>query len=548
MVTVTTGMVTNRGQKSADTLRAAVHGTLFYAIATTTSALAQSPPEGSPPPAPTDRRVSSLPGVAGPAWLFVPRIGITASATDNAAQSIDALAKRDLVTELTPGFRLQNIGARSSILLDWQVRYVRYLDESRLNNSSTQLNAQFNFQPIEKFAFVDSLATISQQNRSPFADALANGGLTPDENQNNRVDTKTFRISPYVRGHVGDIARYQIRYNETEVRTDDNAIPSTRLLELVGKISNASPGAKIGWSGEFNLLQLRNATVERLNDNRVRGTLFYALTDQFHLTGTFGRDATDFAADTRRSNNIYGAGFEWSPSTRTQVAALREHRFFGEGYVMQLSHRTPRTSWRASATRDVTALPQQLAAVDPGSVYGVFYDLLASAVPDPTLRADAARSRLQQAGIAPNAALTGGFLTTRPYLATSRDLTVALLGIRNTITMTYRLRDQVSTGPTTVRGNPLATNEDIRQEAINVAWAYRLTPLMTMTLQSSLLETNGLTTTSDSSRQKLRSFMLARPLSPKATVSLGWRGTVFTSTVTRSYSENVLFGTLNYRF
>jgi uncharacterized protein (PEP-CTERM system associated) len=556
-------MARNKWRQPADSLRATAH-ILLCTLGAAVPAIAQVAPEGLPPavappaPAPAPAipalrpRIVEIPGLAGAGWLFTPRVGLVETATNNAGQAIGSLAKRDWVTEFTPGFRLQNIGAQSALLLDWQTRLARYKNEPRLNNSTQQLNAQFNFQPVEKFFFVDSLAAINQQNRSPFAIALANDALTPDDAFKNRVDTRTYRISPYVRGHIHDFARYQVRFNETEVRTDENAIPSTRLRELVGKIFSANPGAKIGWSGEFNLLQINNATVVRLNDNRIRGSLIYALTDQFRVTGSFGRDATDFAVASaaigRRSNNIYGAGFEWSPSARTQVAALREHRFFGEGYVMQFSHRTPRTSWRVSATRDVTALPQQLAAVDPGTVYNALHDLLTSAIPDPTARAEAARTRLQQVGIAPNAALGGGFLTTRPYLSTSRNATVALLGIRNTITLTYSQRDQLSVGPAIVRGNTLATSEDVRQKVVNAAWAYRLTPIMTLTLQGSRLETEGLNDSGRRSRQTLQSLVLSRPLSAKANISFGLRNTDFKSTVVRSYSERVLFGALNYRF
>jgi uncharacterized protein (PEP-CTERM system associated) len=546
-------MALNKSGSPAAPFSVAVRGLLLFA-AGATSAIAQSLADEPSTRAPlrTPSQFAEIPGLTGPAWLFVPRVAITQSATDNAPRAASALATRDWVTEITPGIRLQRVSARSALLVDWQVRIARYLDESRLNNSSQQLNVEFNFQPVERFLFVDSLATINQQNRSPFANALTSDGFAPDDAQNNRVDTRTYRISPYVRGHVRDIARYQLRFNETEVRTDERAIPSTRLIEFVGKISNASPNAKIGWSTEFNLLQLRNATVERLNDNRIRGTVIYAVTDQVRVTGSFGRDATDFAitsaTNARRSNNIYGAGVEWSPSPRTQVAALREHRFFGEGYVMQLSHRTPRTAWRASATRDVTALPQQLAAVDPGTVFSVFNDLLTSAIPDPAARAEAVRTRLQQVGIAPNASLGGGFLTTRPYLATSRNASVALTGVRNTITLTYSKRDQVSIGPTTVRGNRLTTAEDVRQEALNAAWAYRLTPLTTITLQGSRLESDGINAVANRSRQALQSVVASRPLSAKATISLGLRNTDFRSTVARSYSERVLFGTLSYRF
>jgi uncharacterized protein (PEP-CTERM system associated) len=491
--------------------------------------------------------------LSGAPFQIQPRISITTTYSDNPARALNAIAESDWVAEIAPGIRLQRVGPRAKLYVDWQRRFNQYASESRLNNSYQLLDARFSVTPIEQLFFVDSLAAITQQNQSPFANALSSASgrgalIAGDPLRANRVETKTFQISPYVRGRIGDFARYQMRFNETEIRSDQTTIPSTRTLELVGKITNANPLARISWSGEFNLLQLRNATVERLNDNRIRGSVIYALTDQLRITGTFGRDATDFAANTRKSNNIYGAGLEWSPSVRTRVAALREHRFFGEGYVVQFSHRTPRTAWRASSTRDVTALPQRLAAVDPGSVFGVFYDLLASSIPDPLARAEAVNTRLQQTGIPPAQALGGGFLTTRPYLALTHEASIALLGVRNTLSFSYTDRKQRATGPASVRGNRLTVEEDVAQETMSASWAYRLTPLLTATVQASRLKSNGLSITRNRSQQDVQSLVFSRPLSARANVSFGVRHVELDSTVARSYRENALFAALSYRF
>src|SRR5205807_6014513 len=112
---------------------------------------------------------------------------------------------------------------------------------------STQrfLNSSANVEAVDTLLFVEARAAISQQNRSPFGPAVTPDPSTPSAN---RVETAVYQVAPTLRGQLSDIASYQLRLNETSVRADNVSLPGTRTTEWVGKISDASSSAKLGWA------------------------------------------------------------------------------------------------------------------------------------------------------------------------------------------------------------------------------------------------------------------------------------------------------------
>ena len=46
---------------------------------------------------------------------------------------------------------------------------------------------------------------------------------------------------------------------------------------------------------------------------------------------------------TSSKDTVYGVGFEWRPTERTNVVGKWEHRFFGSSYLFSFDHRTPLT-------------------------------------------------------------------------------------------------------------------------------------------------------------------------------------------------------------
>ena len=176
-------------------------------------------------------------------FRLVPIVAVAQTYSDNAALLPGELARSGWVTGISPGIRADLAGARVKGFLDYRLTETRYSSESRFNGTQNFLDSFAKVEAVDKLLFVEARANISQQNRSPFGAAVTPDLSTPSAN---RVETTVYQVAPTLRGHLSDIASYQLRLNETNVRVDDASLPDTRTTEWVGKISNASPSAKLG--------------------------------------------------------------------------------------------------------------------------------------------------------------------------------------------------------------------------------------------------------------------------------------------------------------
>ncbi len=477
------------------------------------------------------------------AWNVQPEIALAETFTDNAALAPSALAKNSWVTELAPGIRIEHLGGRASVLLDYRLRSTYYSDQTRLNNNQNFLNATSTFEAVENWLYIDARSSITQQNRSAFDSAQIQNTSTIDAN---RIETNTYQISPYIRGRFADIAIYQLRLNETETRTNDAAFPDTRTSEWIGVISNAANTAQWGWLISGNALDVRNSDLGKKQDNRIRASAIYAFSRQLKFSIIGGYERSDFASAEARSTSTRGAGVEWLPTDRTKLSAMRERRFFGDAYNLQFTHRTPLTAWKFVTTKDVVVLPNTLTTVTPGSVYELLYDVLTTSVPDPAARTQAVRRRLQESAAAENGNFSSAFLTLRPFVSQNREGSVALLGARNTVTLTFGRREQRDLATTNL--SPALQNTDVLQRNWNVTWAHRLSPISTVTAGLTRLRTESLLQLQPESKQRAESIVFTTRLSPKTSASLALRRVHFNSTALNSYLENALAGTILMRF
>jgi uncharacterized protein (PEP-CTERM system associated) len=476
-------------------------------------------------------------------WRIAPEVSLIETFSDNAALVPAPIAQNSWVTEVSPSVRIERLGGRASVLVDYRLRSTYFSNESRLNNNQNFLNATSTFEAVENWLYLDARSSITQQNRSAFDSAQLQNTTPLDTN---RIETNTYQISPYIRGRFSDLAIYQLRFNGTETRTNDEAFPDTKTREWIGVITNAANSSQWGWLVSGNALQVRNDDLGRKQDNRIRASAIYAFSRQLKFSLIGGYERTDFASTATRSTKTTGAGVEWLPTDRTKFVAMREKRFFGDAYNLLLTHRTPLTAWKFLTTKDVVVLPNTLTTVTPGSVYELLNDVLSTSIPDPAARTEAVRRRLQDSAAAENGNFSSAFLTLRPFVSQSREGSVALLGTRNTMTLTYSRREQRDVGAASPTSAFQET--DVLQRNWNLSWAHRLSPLSTVTVIFSRLRSESLSLLQTESKQRAESIVFTTRLSPKTSASLALRRVHFDSTALNSYLENALAGTILMRF
>ncbi len=480
-----------------------------------------------------------------PAWRFTPEINVTESSTDNAALVPAVNAQKSWVTESAPGIRIEHTGVRSKVFLDFRLRDFHYSGNAQLNNSQRLLNSNASVEAIDNWLFVDASANITQQNRSAFSIGAAPNTGGPN---GNRVETTTNQISPNIRGRFGDVAIYQLRVAGTDIRTDDAVLPNTKGSQWTGFIKNEHAVSGFGWSVVGDALAFRNLTVGKSQDSRVRGAISYEISSQFHISAITGREVTNYAGSKNDGSNTSGIGLEWSPGERTQFAAVKEKRFFGDSHSVNFNHRTALTAWKITSTRDVSALSSQLAASGPGSTAGLLSDLLVSAIPDPAARDAAVRQRLENSGVPGDSALSGGFATARPFLIRNDEASVALQGVNNTVTLTFSRRDQRGLGPTAGSTDSFSLSNEIRQQGTNLSWIHRLSTYSTLSLVATSLRSEGLSTTNLDSNQRVLNLLFSTRVGVNTYATFGARRIQFDNSLNTGYRENAVLGSISVRY
>jgi len=171
---------------------------------------------------------------------------------------------------------------------------------------------------------------------------------------------------------------------------------------------------------------------------------------------------------------------------------------------------------------------------------------LTSAIPDPEARAQAARRKLEESGISGNSALNSNFVSVSPFILRNDVASFALLGAIHTITLSVIRREQRGFGVSLAgEGNSV---DDFRQKGFSGNLARRLSPLTTLTLAATSLQTDDLTITTRQTRQHFYSASLATRLSPRTSAALGVRRVEFDSSIPiESYRENAIFASVSIR-
>jgi len=477
-------------------------------------------------------------------WRIVPQLSFRESYSDNAEFASDEQAQSRLISDVSTGILIERLGPRASFLIDYRLRSFFYAGESRLNNNQNFLNSRGSFEILENWMFVDTRANISQQSNSAFSAPAATDGVGSSANQ---TETRTYQVSPYFRGLLADKAIYQLRYNNSGSRTEESVVENTRHSEWLALLASSPNAGRLGWLIDGSAQQVNNDEIGKRKNSRVRASLIYPLVPTLTISIVGGYEENNLLNQEERSGTSNGFGLEWNPGPRTRLVATGEKRFFGNGYNVSFSHRTPLTAWRFSTSRDVVLAPNATAA-NQISVVELVSDILSSSIPDPVARAAAAGQRLGQAGVPAASAPSSGFLTSRPTLNRRQDGSVAVLGTRSTITLAWSRRDQRTLDAGDGLAGAIALDEDVRQTIMSSSWIYRLTPLSSLTLSFSRSRSEGLSAAGFESEQRLQSLSFATSLGPRTTASLGIRKDRFDSTRAAGYRENSITGSLSVRF
>lgn len=434
--------------------------------------------------------------------------GATETYTSNANYSVTSLAQGDFVTSITGGLQINGEGARLKVNGSISGTATLYAGQSQNNSFAPQVNLSGTLEAIEKFAYLEARATVSQTFISPF-------GAQPADLVNatqNRYTQQTYEVSPYIQGRLGSTdVSYQVRDDSfwtvaSNYGNSSSGVPNTYANALSASMNSA---AKQGsWKLTYDRLYYDNGLANAANAPGVvdvgagstttqiaRLIVTYQIDPFLQIAPRIGYEKDDFPLRST-SDVVYGIGGQWNPGDRTQVGGFWEHRFFGDSYQLNISHRLPRAALSANFSRGLSSFPQLALAIPAGAALAQFLDAaFTTRIADPAERAAAVAQFLATSGLPPLLASPVNFYATTLTLQQSATASLVLIGALNSLSFTiFRVESEAVSGAGNVLPPALQFGQNNTQTGGGVAFSHRLTAFTSLTANVTYSTTTADTT------------------------------------------------------
>lgn len=467
-----------------------------------------------------------------------PRVFLSETITDNAGAS-SLNKKGEQVTEVGAGVRINLNRSRVKTLFDFGLTSVNYAQQTSANRTQRSLASNGSVEAIDNFFFVDFGGSISQQTVSAFGvQSLDNSVFNP-----NRTEVAAYQISPRWVGQLGSFADYSLRISRSVSSSDFSG--SSSLTSTAG-FSSKSVSRGLGWTADMSRQDVSFSGGRPTQSNTANAGLTYRASPELLLSSVVGRESNNFTGQEQSSGRTTGYRLSWSPSEVTSVTAGWNRRIFGSSHALSMEYRSARTVWRFSDTRDVSEFSSGAPFGSLGSNYDLFFKQFEAVEPDPTARALLVDAYLANNGLSPTAKVAVGLQTAALALQRRQDASVALLGVRDTITLGLSHSESTRLDTVSQATDDLLGAGVVTQSSVNLQLAHRLTPEHSLTVFYSASR-SGASSTGINSTLKGATVALTGRLSPKSSGSVSVRRTS-SSNSSAQFTENVLSGNINYQF
>ena len=453
----------------------------------------------------------------------------------------------DFVLTLTPGVRADYEGPRTVVHGYVALPALLYARTGGDNNEvAPVVDLYGRAEVVQRFLFVEAQANVQQTYLSPF-------GARPDSLVNatdNRYTAASYRVTPYIEGELGGNVRYVLRDDNLWTRLDSSPIGDRHVYtnRLTGTIDRVP--TPFGWAVDVERTshdfpeEAREQTLEL-----ARARVIWRPDAQWQVFASGGYERNRFPL-TESEGAIYGIGISWKPTERTTLDTAWEHRFFGNSYRFSFDHRTPRTAWTLSASRNISSYPEQLANVPAGSFLPLVLNaILTSRIPDPTERLRFIQDYISDRGLPLVLSSPLAIYSQQIYLQELASATVGLIGARNTVVFTiYRSKSEAITGTGAALPPVIGGLNNTTQVGGSATWAYQLTPTATLTVTGFLSRSDANEPFSTKADQRSLRVAITRPISPKTTAFAGARYQALDAELQNSYREAAAFAGFHYSF
>ena len=475
-------------------------------------------------------------------WKTTAGIGLSGTLSDNVGLS-GSDKQTEFYTSVSPRISTTYDGPRLKFTGTYSPTAIIYPSKSDADSWFNSLSAVGTLTAIDNFFYVDANIAISQQYLSGFSPIPIDlGNIT-----GNRVETRSYGLSPYIKGTTGWGVNYEVRNRSTYVETDTSDVPNSRFLEWLATADKTIGAYSIG--ADYDRSQTSYVAQGDLITEVARLRLGYQINPELRLTIRGGYETNNYSSFGNQSGVIYGAGLDATPTPRTSVSGYWEHRFFGNSYSLSASHRRRLTAFTLSGSRQLSTYPQALLSLPPGNTAALLDAALTARIPDPVQRQIFVNQFIQQVGLPPFLLNPFIFNTNTVSLVNQVNASIALLGVRNSIVFSaFRASSENIGQPGGTLPPTLSLNSNFTSHGAAADYTYKLSPKSTLDVLLSRTYTKANDQTNTDTTQDLLRVMVSSQLGVKTTGSLGARYQHILSTVVPGAVEHAIFATLDHTF
>ena len=503
-------------------------------------------------------------------FKFVPNVTVTETYTDNVGLASRGNERSDFVTSVAPGFTVTRDSARLKLRASYSLQALFYANNTTGTSLSNSLDASAHGTLIQDLLLFDARASVNQQNNSSFGpQSLSNVNVT-----NNRVETRTYSISPYLEQRFGGVAVGQLRYAHEAVSSSDvngsgtigvgsNSVGlrngtlglGNSNTDRLGATLNSGPAFRtVNWGATASTQKTRISDGDPVSQSQVGANVGYLVGPYLRATASAGYEKDTYVTlGDKPQGAFYNAGFIWTPSSRTNVTATAGHRFFGPTYALSVSHRARLATFNLNYNEDITSTQAQAMLSQTINTSDSLNQLLLASVPDPVARQRLVDNLIQSQNLPVEIATATNALTNRYFLQKNLQASVALTGVRNTVlgSLFVTSREPQSgrpTGVVVVNGPFSGLDDNSRSYGASGVWSYKLSPRTVTNANLSYTRSRSLDTDSTTT-YKVARLGVTSAFQPKLNGTLELRRTQQNSDLTGSnIRENAITASVRMQF
>lgn len=468
-----------------------------------------------------------------------PRLTISQTFTDN-LRLAESNRDQALIITLAPGLALSSRSGMLRGSLDYSLNGLFYAKTDQPTRVQHSLNSQGTAELLARRVFVDVRATVGQQAVSAFGVTSVDPALA----DNNRRETASLAVSPYLRGELAGLVAYEFRADGALTRVKDSQIGDSSSQGLSLRVDGLGSGRGLGWGVSLSeQRQMPRYGRETLVDT-AELKLTYRPDVDWTLGGSTGWQRSDVNALQSSDGATYGASVSWAPTPRTKLVADAKHQSFGDTHSLNFEHRIARAVLRLVDSRNLAV--GQVGSAGLQGTYELLFLQFMSIEPDPVKRDLLVRQYMQANGLSASNVSTGGFLISSTSLTRRQELSAAWTGKRTTATLSISRSRSERLGTAATVGDDFSQSGVVLQRGASLTLSHRLAPDSSLSLTLSEQQGRG-----DAASQKsdLKSVLAnwSLTLTRRSSLQLGMRHSNSDS-LSRSYRENAVLATYVHQF